>query len=300
MPRFYSELQHASLENLASDPTAGVAGRIIRNTTDGRVKVDNSSTYRAILINDDKCVIGNNGTANNNIRLHRGASGVLQFVQGGDATAEGSLSTALNQISFRAENYTDSGKPSAGNAGRILWITDLQSALIDNGTSYQTLGGGGGGGSLNWIEAAEAPLPDIENNFQVYKYQNAITQQLYCSVRVPNSYLAGRQVNLRFQFYSPDTSNTVLFRTQATLIKNLDEAVTATTNQRTSTNSAITLATTANRLNGVVCDLTSSTGTINSVAIAAGDLIQVRLYRDTDTATSDARFLPFTSEVTFA
>jgi len=49
MPRFYSELQHASLENLASDITPGVAGRFYRNTTDGEVKVDSGAAILTVV-----------------------------------------------------------------------------------------------------------------------------------------------------------------------------------------------------------------------------------------------------------
>jgi hypothetical protein len=139
MPKFYSELQEASLENLASDPSGTVAGRVWHNTTEVRVKTDDGTNKRALLRNDQKCVIGNNGTAANNIRLHRGASGVIQFVQGGDSTAEGTLSTALNQISGRVENYTNAGKPAAANAGRLVWLTDLGEVKVDTGATYDNL-----------------------------------------------------------------------------------------------------------------------------------------------------------------
>ena len=74
----------------------------------------------------------------------------------------------------------------------------------------------------------------------------------------------------------------------------------STTNQRTTTNSAITMsASNDNEPQKIELDIASSTGQINSVAIAAGDLIKVRLYRDTDTATSDVRFIKLSGEPTF-
>ena len=107
MPKIYGEIQDACIENLSSDPSATTAGRIWRNTTSDLIKTDNGSNKRALLRNDGNLVVGNNGTANNNVRLHRGAASVLQFVQGGDSTAEGSLSTSLALISARMETYTD-------------------------------------------------------------------------------------------------------------------------------------------------------------------------------------------------
>jgi len=159
---------------------------------------------------------------------------------------------------------------------------------------------GGGGGAIRWIEDALAPIPSIENQAQVYLYEAGLTQNLYADIRVPNGYVAGGAINLRLPYYSPNTSGTALIRTQATLIRMGISAITSTTNQRTSTNSAVTLSGAANLVRAVVLDLSSVTGTINSVAIAAGDIIRVRLYRDADTATSDIRALVYGAEVSFA
>jgi hypothetical protein len=160
-------------------------------------------------------------------------------------------------------------------------------------------GAGGGGGALQWVEAASSPMPSIENNAQLYLYEALINQNLYADIRVPSTYTAGDQVNLRMAYYSPDTSGTVLLKTQATLIRSGTDAFTSTTNQRTSTNTSVTLSGSANLTRSVTFDLTSSIGQINSVNISANDLIRVRLYRDTDTATSDVRALVYGAEVSF-
>ena len=299
MAQIYGDLKKAAFETLSSDPAGNVTGRFWWNSTDGRPKFDDGTNKYALLRNDLKLIIGNNGTANNNIRLHRGANSVLQFVQGGDSTAEGTLATSLAQISAKVEGYTDAGKPAAGNAGRIIFVTDLLTFLGDNGTGFVPLGGGGGGGALQWIEDAVAPVPDIENNSQVYKYTAADTQYLYTFIRVPTSYVAGRPIKMKMLFYSPDTTGNVLLQTQATLIEPGVSAVDTTTNQRTSTNSAVSLSGTANRVEAAEFDLTDTSGAINSVAVAAGDIIKVRLTRGTDTATSDVRGLVYGAEVTF-
>jgi hypothetical protein len=140
MPKILGQLQSATFEILASDPSGSVAGRFWLNTTEDRVKTDNGTNKRALLRNDQFAVIGNNGTANNNVRLHRGAASLLQFVLGGDATAEGTLSTSLGQISARVENYLNAGLPANGNAGRIAFVTDTLLFKGDNGASWVTLG----------------------------------------------------------------------------------------------------------------------------------------------------------------
>lgn len=299
MAKIYGQLERAAFEVLSSNPAAGITGRFLWNSTEGKAFIDDATNVYAFLRNDAKAIIGNNGTANNNIRFHRGASGVLQFVQGGDATAEGTLSTALNQISARVENYLDASKPAFGNAGRLAWITDKSILKVDTGSAWVPVGSGGGGGSLKWVEDAEAPIPTIENQFQLYLFESGLAQKLYTLIKVPTSYVAGSPITLKMSYYSPDTSNTALLQTVATLI-GVGTAVTSTANQRTSTNSAVTLDSPADENRTVSFDLTSSTGEINSVAVAPGDLIQVQLTRGTDTSTSDIRALVYGAEVTFS
>jgi|GEM_PF-4496211 len=300
MPKIFGELQSATFENLSSDPSGSVAGRFWRNSTSGFFKTDDGSNKRSFLRNDQQIIIGNNGTANSNVRFNRAAAGVLQAVLGGDVTAEGSLSTAVAQFSSRHENYTDAGKPAAGNAGRLIWVTDQSTLKIDTGSTWLPVGSGGSGGALRWVEDAEAPVSDIEFNSQVYFYTAGETQNLYAWVKVPASYVAGQQINLRMSAYSPDTSGNILISTQSTLIRAATDAMDSTTNQRTSTNTAITLgAGTVNEPQSIVFDLTSTSGQINSVSVAAGDLIKVRLFRGTDTATGDVRALVYATEASF-
>lgn len=134
--KILGQIENAQLENKSSDYSSGVVGRIWWNTTSGQIKLDDGTNIRALLRNDQKVIIGNSGTAAENTRLHRGAANLLQFLQGSDATAEGSLSTALNQISGRLENYTNAGKPAVGNAGRVAYISDLGHLLFDNGSAW--------------------------------------------------------------------------------------------------------------------------------------------------------------------
>lgn len=300
MPKFYSELQEASLENLASDPGGTVAGRIWHNTTSLQIKTNDGTNARALLRNDAKCIIGNQGSAVNNIRLHRGGLGVLQFVAGDDATAEGSASTAIKQISTRFENYTDGTKPAAGNAGRALWLTDLSTAIIDDGATYQPLGGGGSGGALRFIEASNSPIRTFENEVDVYSFTPGLSQQLYLSVRVPQSYVTGRQIRLRILWTCASTANNASIISTATLIRSETDVISSTTNQRTSTNSAVTMsASNTNEPQKVILDLTSSIGQINSVNVSAGDLIKVRIYESGSTVADDIKLIPDASEVTF-
>lgn len=161
-------------------------------------------------------------------------------------------------------------------------------------------GGGGGGGSLSWIENVDSPTPLFENNIEVYGFDYGLSQSLYTNIKVPNSYGAGSPVKMRTEFYSPDSSGTVLFQTISTLIRTGTDLISSLTNQRTSTNTAVTLgAGTVNIPQAVTLDLSNSTGQINGVAISAGDTIIVQLTRGTDTATSQARHMSFATETSF-
>lgn len=139
MAKIFGNLERASLEVLSSAPTVGVTGRVYFDSTLLKAQIDNSVAFRAFLVNDTKCILGNSGTAADNIRLHRGAAGVLQFVSGADATAEGSLSAALNQISARVENYATGSLPAAANAGRLLWDTSLSILKVDTGAAIKQI-----------------------------------------------------------------------------------------------------------------------------------------------------------------
>jgi len=164
-------------------------------------------------------------------------------------------------------------------------------------------GSSGGGGSiyLNWQEYGNSAARSDASNFAIYVFTATLAQELYASFRVPSSYVTGNQISLKILWYSADTSGNGLISSQSTLIRAQTDAISSTTNQRTSTNAAVTLsAGTANEPQPVTLDLSSSTGTINSVAITAGDLILIRIYRNTDTATGDINFLFDSHEVTLS
>lgn len=137
--KVYGQLEQAQLQNVAGNLTGNISGRLWFDTSAVKVKFQDGTLTTALLANDQKCVFGTNGTANNNIRFHRGAASVFQFVLGGDTTAEGTLATALAQLSARLENYTTAARPSAGNAGRAIWNTTTSTVQLDNGTTWVDL-----------------------------------------------------------------------------------------------------------------------------------------------------------------
>ena len=153
--------------------------------------------------------------------------------------------------------------------------------------------------AVNFIELpGTAPLSVQENGSLVYKFVSAGTDELYTSIKIPRNYISGSQIFMYVAAYSPSSSNTILLLGQSTLIRSGTDSFASTTNQRTTTNAALT-NTVASQLREFVLDITSSTGQINSVNVSAGDIIKVRIYRSTDTDTADIRVIPEGSDVKF-
>lgn len=186
-------------------------------------------------------------------------------------------------------------------AGTIIFGTDTLKPYIDTGSTLVGLGGSGGGAALQWIEDANAPLAIFENSSRVYTFEAGLAQLLYATIKVPSTYTAGDPINLRMVYYNADTSGNALITSVATLVRTGTDLMSSTTNQRTSTNGAVTMSgATQNKPQALTLDLTSTTGTINSVAVAAGDIIKISITRGSDTATSDIKVPVFGAEVTFS
>src|SRR6185436_7610792 len=188
-----------------------------------------------------------------------------------------------------------------GVNGIMRYNSDLSSFEGYKGGAWGALGGGGGGGAgFQWKEiSGTAPVKTETSGEITYQFGATLAQELYASIKVPQSYSAGAQISLYVSGYSASASNTILLQTQSTLIRQNTDAWTSTTNQRTSTNSALTNAS-ANRLREFICDLTDSSGQINSTAVAAGDVIKIRLYRGTDSDTADINMIPNSTDVKFS
>lgn len=137
--KVYSQLEIAQWENLTANPSLLPPGRFWFRTDLVKAKITDGANIRDFLLNDDKLIIGTSGTAGTNTRIYRAGTGLLAFVDGAEATAEGSAPVALDMLAFRHEVYTDAGKPSFGQQGRIIYNSDLSTVQIDTGAAWATL-----------------------------------------------------------------------------------------------------------------------------------------------------------------
>lgn len=113
-----NQLLNTRVENLASNPTAGNAGRLLFNTTAGSLEVDTGSAIQAI----------------------GGAQGLSSVLGISNSAGSFNLNMSENQLlSMRVENV--SSLPVAGNAGRLLFNTTNSTFYGDNGSSFGQIGG---------------------------------------------------------------------------------------------------------------------------------------------------------------
>ncbi len=151
--------------------------------------------------------------------------------------------------------------------------------------------GGGGGVSLTWKKTGLiAPSSAIVDGFELEDFSQTDTQEIYATVVVPQSYTAGGPITLEgLSFFNASTSGNVLMRADCTLIQAGTTVLGTYANTRTTSNAQVAVNAVASKLTSVgSLDITNSTGTINSVAVAPGDKLRIRLYRDVATETSGA------------
>lgn len=238
-----------------------------------------------------------------NTGLHRPAADQCSIVAGGIEFVRADAATYLKLLgtsAFLIPIGTTLQRPT-GAAGLMRFNSTLNQYEGYNGSVWGSLGGGGGGAGFQWKGISGSAPVDAEEHGEVVKlFAQVLSQELYATIKVPQSYSPGSPITLYVATYSPSSANTQLFSAQATLIRNATDAFDSTTNQRTSTNTALT-NTVAKQLRQHVLDITHTDGTINSVAVAAGDIIKVRLYRDnSDTDTDDVRMIPNSTDIKFS
>lgn len=145
------------------------------------------------------------------------------------------------------------------------------------------------------------PIESFEYDESVHIFESGALQALTMWLKVPSWYKPGKQITLKASHYSPGSTNNFKFQTTAYLVRKNTDAITSTTNLRTSTNGDV-LNTLSNQLREVSYDLTDSTGKINSVSVSPGDLIKVVIQRIAPSGTADnneVRMISGSTEVTF-
>lgn len=296
--KVYGNLERAQLEVIADPATASLTGRVWWNATDGQAKVADGTNEYALLRNDLKAIIGNSGTATDNVRFHRGDVQVLQLLRGSDATAEGSLGTNLTEIDAKHLNRTNAALPSPGNAGRVVWNSTFNALNVDTGSAWSPLGGGGGVGSfLNFYpEPGNGPIEGEDGSGLLYwEFTDEGAEVLWAFLKVPESYQAGQQLSLAVTVESDETGSAQInFQAQTYLVRTGTDAMTSLANSHTDSTNYSPAAVAATEL---VVNLMDSSGDINAVAVSAGDVLKIKLTKPTDASTENLRLFQSLVEV---
>lgn len=181
-----------------------------------------------------------------------------------------------------------------GTAGQQLQTDGLGQ------TSWQTpSAGGGGGASLVWVLKINAPIEEDSDGIELLDFDNTSEQEIFAHITVPDTYSAGDQIVLNGgKTATSVTSGNVLYRGTTTLVEPGTTVLGSLTNTHSSTNTELTVPGVASQVQNIGdVDLTTGAGLINAVAVAAGDLLLVKLVRltsgETVSAAADARLLRF-------
>ena len=228
----------------------------------------------------------------------------VRLTQSAGLTLQAALAEVDTFLKFGYQNYCDfdvlGADPAVPAVSRVrlyhkggVWYSR------ENGGTITPLGSGAGGGSgAEWIgDAFEAN----ENGAKTKQFGQGAGQKETLWLKVPQGYLAGRQIFLYLNAYSPSAADQWKLQTVSTLIRENNDAVTSVANQRTANSGDIVNAV-ADRDREVFFDLTSATGQINGFAVSPGDRIKVELTRIVPGGTEDTadiRMVPASTEVKF-
>jgi hypothetical protein len=313
--------------NLIVDGDFTVNGDSITiNTSDLQVEDSN------ILVNKG----GTQATANTNkagltVDISDGTDAILgynstkasKFVMG----QVGSESEVITADAIQALTNKTLTSPSIVTPTRLDAKQGIESALItyalnaangqfcfatDTKVMYQVVdgeivpvGSGGGGISLSWVKDTNGPVSEFVDGFKLECFDNISSQEIYAVLSVPSSYRAGKPIKLKGgKFFCASVAGKVFFKAQSALI-NSNTVLGTYTNVRTSTNLEVTVPGVSNQIASVGdLDLTDSLGKINSVAVAAGDKIRIKIFRgnasESSSASEDAKIVLDAFEPTFS
>lgn len=255
-------------------------------------------------INDHESRITQNETdiSNNASAISNNAADIL-VLQAATAQSNYAAITDPTVTDDASDGYSTGSRWINTANGKAYVLTDpsIGAAVwaLDSGS------GGGGGVSLSWKSDSNAPVKEFIDGIDLRSFDSSSSQEVYATLSVPSSYSAGTQIFLKgSKFFCVSTSGKVFFKSVCTL---LDSSVVLGTysNQHTSTNAEVTVQAVSNTINecGDI-DLTDSVGEINSVAVAPGDKLVIKLFRDnaneSSPASGDARLIIDAIEPTFS
>lgn len=175
--------------------------------------------------------------------------------------------------------------------GQWCFATDTQTMYQVVGNELIPAGSGGGGSSLVWEKVGDNSPSSLQIDGMILEeFSPSENQEVFSTFVVPSSYRPGKQIKLSSaSFFCGASSGNVFFKTACTLLKSGSSVLGAYPNIQNSVNAEIIVSGTANQLTNIGdMALTSTLGLINGVAVAPGDKLRIRLFRDVASETTPA------------
>lgn len=250
---------------LVSNPAADIAAAIAALVDSAPSTLDTLNELAAALGDDPNFAATMATALGLRLRVDTAAQG-LTGTQKTNAKTNLDLQNVPNVDTTTTANITDSSNKR--------FVTDLNLAKLSNLNNWTSVS------RLTWIKNNNAPITNLDLGFQVEEFYDGDDQQLFALVKVPSNYVAGSQIKLAGgKVYTATASGAIRFNITTTLI-NSTSVMTSLTNQYSSTLGTINASATPNTINSLAdYDLTNASGQINGVAVAAGDLLALQLYR---------------------
>ncbi len=282
----------SGLSDHLSDTTAAHAASAVSNTPSGNL----AATDVQGALNELQSDIDTRAT-----------DADLTTAEGNIADLELALPAGDDYLQLQ-ETASPPANPAAGYK-RIYADTDGTLYEVNSAGVVSELGGSGGGGgvSLEWYFGdSNSPLEAVlSNGLRILDFaQSPDEQEMFVELKVPETYVAGTQIKLiDGKLFAALTTGNVLFKATSYIFKATIDGTSVPTGYN-STNTQVAVAGTTNQIVAVGdIDLTNASGQINSVAVAAGDTLLVKFYRDTSAETSglagDARLVRASFEPKF-
>lgn len=175
--------------------------------------------------------------------------------------------------------------------GQWCFATDTQTMYQVVGNELIPAGSGGGGSSLVWEKVGDNSPSSLQIDGMILEeFSPSENQEVFSTFVVPSSYRPGKQIKLSSaSFFCGASSGNVFFKTACTLLKSGSSVLGTYPNIQNSANAEIIVPGTANQLTNIGdMALTSTLGLINGVAVAPGDKLRIRLFRDVASETTPA------------
>jgi hypothetical protein len=194
---------------------------------------------------------------------------------------------------------------STGSTATFFYDASASRWVVAAGSGSGT-GGSGGLSSVmfnpNFQDGPNFPTYTVSGTTIKWSYYSIMsTSELYFNIIVPKDYVAGTQIKIRAAWFSDTNMGDVLLRTKSELRDfSAPTVVDSEGTLRTSTNTTVSLlGATIFELRKIDFDITDSSGQISGSDVGPGDVIRIKIYRDTDDALDTIQLLDLPMEMIF-